>query len=528
MTGPGPDTLGRLLAKACRRYGDRVAITAKGQQRSYRQLLENGSRIANAIAGLGLDPGQKVAAMLEDRVDAMEIYVACALGGFPIVHVNDRLTAREVDYVLSDSGASVLFHTDGRNEVVSALSGRSDLAAVVTIGGDPASSGAGERPDGALDHDAFRAGGSSALPTPTVAPEDLAILGYTSGTTGFPKGAMASNRAVVNCVRLIPFAYRLPMYGRCAFTGTLSFVSGIWGVILPHLYLGGTVNFLAPYTIDSWVDHIISDRSTFTYAPSPLVPGFVAEVSRRREALDSLEAVLHSASPLPRSHCVQLTDLIGERFVEVWGMTETVAPLTVTAREDWRGTCAADDIYSSVGRPLANAGIRVADRDGNTLPIGETGELVVEADTMFSGYYANPAKTAEVLRNGEYFTGDVGRIDAAGYVYVTDRLKDMIISGGMNVYPAELEAVLATLDGVAESAVFGVPDERWGETVVAAVVRRAGAVRVIDEDAVLGHLRANLASYKKPSRVVFVDALPRNVAMKVQKDTLRKQFGAGS
>ena len=337
---------------------------------------------------------------------------------------------------------------------------------------------------------------------------------------------MASHGAVVGCVKLIPFAYRLPMYGRCAFTGTLSFVSGIWGVILPHLYVGGTVSFLAPYTTDSWVDHIIVQRSTFTYAPSPLVPEFVEEVTRRPEALTHLESVLHSASPLPATHARALVEVIGERYVEVWGMTETVAPLTATAREDWRGDCVADDIYSSVGRPLATAAVRIVDTQRRPVGPGETGELVVEADTMFSGYYRDPGRTAEVLVDGEYFTGDVGRIDEAGYLYITDRAKDMIITGGMNVYPAEIEAVLAAMPGISEVAVIGMPDDRWGEAVTAVIVRRAGAS--ISEEDVVEFARSHMASYKKPHRVAFIDALPRNAGMKVQKHVLRDQFGGGS
>ena len=508
-------TLGELFITACERYGDRPALVGRDGTRTYRQLLDRGTRLANALRGLGLQPGDHVAALLEDRVAAFEVYVGCAIGGFPIVHVNDRLVAREVDYILGDSDAVVLVHTDGRNELINALESRSELGTLITIGDQPA--------DGALNYDDLLASASTTFVDPGRGPEDLAILGYTSGTTGFPKGAMASHRAVVNCIKLIPFAYRLPMHGRCAFTGTLSFVSAIWGVIIPHLYIGGTVYFLVPYTVESWVDHMIEHRSTFTYAPSPLVPGFIAEARKRPEVLDHLESVLHSASPLPPSQARDLVDVIGERYVEVWGMTETVAPLTVTAREDWRGDSTADDIYASVGRALPTASVRVVDADRNTLPPGETGELAVRADTMFSGYYGNPTTTAEVLVDGEYFTGDVGRMDEAGYIYITDRAKDMIISGGMNVYPVEVESALAGIPGVEQVAVIGTPDERWGEAVTAVVVRSEGSELTADE--LIDASRQQLASYKKPTRVEFVDELPRNAGLKVQKHVLRDQFG---
>ncbi|MFM8867404.1 MAG: class I adenylate-forming enzyme family protein [Ilumatobacteraceae bacterium] len=508
------ETLGSILRNACERYGDRTALVGRDGTRTYRQLLDRGSRLANALAGLGLQPGDHVAALLEDTVTAFETYIGCALGGFPIVHVNDRLVSREVDYILDNADARALVHTDGRTPIVDGLESKGSLSHIVTIGPNRAA--------GALDYEELLEKASARPALVDRRPEDLAILGYTSGTTGFPKGAMVTNRAVVGCIKLIPHAYRLPMYGRCAFTGTLSFVSGIWGVILPHLYLGGTVNFLFPYTIESWVEHMVANRSTFTYAPTPLVMGFVQEASKQPQVLDHLQTVLHSASAISPVQAKALTDLIGDRYVEVWGMTETVGPLTGTTRADWRGAHQADDIHATVGRPLATASVRVVDRDGNPLPIGETGELVTRCDTMFSGYYKNPEKTAEVLRDGEYFTGDLGRIDDGGYVYVTDRAKDMIISGGMNIYPAEVENALLQVGGVAEVAVVGTADDRWGETVVAVVVRKD---ENLTEDAVIEGAKSLLASYKKPTRVMFVDSLPRNAGMKVQKHVLREQLG---
>ena len=191
-------------------------------------------------------------------------------------------------------------------------------------------------------------------------------------------------------------------------------------------------------------------------------------------------------------------------------------------RTDWTGHGKARDIFSSVGRPLPTASVRVVDKDGAPVPDGEVGELVIEADTMFSGYHNQPEKTAEVFRNGEYFTGDLGYRDEAGYFYLTGRAQDLIISGGANVYPAEVERVLMSMDEVADAAVFGLPDERWGEAVSAAVVRAAGAT--VDEETVRDFARSQLAGYKKPVHVFFVDELPRNASLKVMKHVLKEQF----
>ena len=387
----------------------------------------------------------------------------------------------------------------------------------MTIGAD--------RPAGAMGFDELVTRGRSALEISPRTGRDLAIVGYTSGTTGLPKGAMISQRALTDCVRLMPSMFRISSYGRSAFTGTLSIVSGIWGVILPHLYTGGTVTFLHPYTPESWADHVEADQSTFSYAPTPFIPAFAAELRRRPKALASLESVLHSGSPVPRAHVEELVDVIGERYVESYGMTEGVAPFTATTREDWRTAGAgggAQDMYASAGRPFPSALIRAVGRDGRILAAGEEGELTVAADIRFDGYLGDAGRTAESFGPYGFRTGDLGRLDPAGYVYVTGRVKDLIISGGANVYPAEVEAALAALPGVAECVVLGLPDERWGEAVTAVIVQAPGAE--LTAESVIAHVRTRLAGYKRPQRVHFVAGLPRNASLKVRKDQLRAEL----
>jgi len=503
--------IGELLARACERYRGRPALVRRGETRTYGELLERGARVANALRGAGLAPGTPVAAMLEDRISSLEVYAAAFFGGYPIVHVNDRLAAPELAHILADSGARALFHTDGRSEVVAAAEARSAVPLLVTIGAD--------RPPGATEYDELVTKARSALKISPRAAGDLAIVGYTSGTTGLPKGAMISQRALTGCVRLMPSLFRISSYGRCAFTGTLSFVSGIWGVILPHLYTGGTVTFLHPYTPESWADHIEADASTFTYAPTPFIPAFAEQMRRRPKALGSLESVIHSGSTVPRSHVQDLVDVIGERYIEVWGMTEGVAPFSATTRDDWRTGGQAEDVYASAGRAFPTALIRAVGADGRILAAGQEGELTVQADILFDGYLGDAELTTASFGPHGFRTGDLGRLDAAGYVYVTGRVKDLIISGGMNVYPAEVEAALATLPGVAECAVLGLPDEKWGEAVTAVIVPAPGAE--LTEDGVIAHVRTRIASYKRPQRVHFGDRLPRNASMKVRKDQLR-------
>ena len=503
--------IGELLARACERHYRRPALVRGDETRTYGELLERGMRLAHALRGAGLAPGTPVAAMLEDRIASLEVYLGAFFGGYPVIHVNDRLAAPEVAHILADSGARAFFHTDGRSAVVDAADARPAVDLLVTIGGD--------RPRGATGFEELVSTGRSDREITRREAGDLAIVGYTSGTTGLPKGAMISQRALCDCVRLMPSMFRISSYGRCAFTGTLSFVSGIWGVILPHLYTGGTVTFLHPYTPESWAAHIEAEKSTFTYAPTPFIPAFAAEMRRRPQALRGLESVLHSGSPVPRAHVEDLVDAIGERYIEVWGMTEGVAPFSATTRSDWRGEAGAQDVYASAGRAFPTASIRAVGGGDRVLGPGEEGELTVQADILFDGYLGDPVKTADSLGPHGFRTGDLGRLDEAGYVYVTGRATELIISGGANVYPAEVEAALATMPGVAECAVIGLPDARWGEAVTAVIVPAPGAS--LTEDSVIAHVRTRIAGYKRPQRVVFAPALPRNASMKVRKDVLR-------
>jgi len=493
------------------RGGDRVALRARGVVRSYRELLENASRFANALAGLGVQPGEHVALMLADRVESVEAYLGCFLRGCPAVHVNDRLSTREVAAVLADADARVFVHTDSVTSTVSGLDQLPDL--VVAIG---------ERAMGA--HHAWGsmiAAAQTVCPVVPRAPDDLAIVGFTSGTTGTPKGVMHTQRTLLRILQHMPVHFSARPRGRCAFTGTLSFVAGIWGVLLPHLYLGGEVSFMAGLAPDEWFDRMVAEGSTFTYVPTPLAGAFAEQVGRRPEILETLEVAVHSGSKMPPPAVHALVDRIGPRFVTAYGMTETGAPVTRTLADDWGARCAATDVFASAGRPVHIADISIVDAAGEIVPTGENGEIVVGSRTLFTGYHRRPDLTAQAMLGDRLRTGDVGYLDEAGYLYVTDRARDMVVSGGMNVYPAEVESALAGLPGLTELAVFGVPDDRWGETVVAVAVVSDPA---LDEAAIVAAARERLASYKKPTRVRFVETLPRTASLKIDKPALRRQW----
>ncbi|MFJ2028662.1 class I adenylate-forming enzyme family protein [Streptosporangium sp. NPDC087985] len=507
-----------MLGDAIERAGDAVAVRARGDIRTHRELLRNATRLAHGLSAQGLRAGDRVGIMAEDRVETLEAYVGTLLGGFVPVHINDRLQAPEVGAILERADASSVIYTDGRSAILEAVPG------LIGDGGVPVIGIGNDLARGSVAYADLIASGSSTRPDVPRDADDLAFVGYTSGTTGLPKGVAHTQRTMLRILRHMPVHWSLVPRGRMATTGSFSFVSGIWGIFLPHLYLGGEISFMGHLAADEWVDRMIAEGSMTTSVPTPLAPGFIDAVRQRPEVLDSLQTVLHSGSLMPSQTKRELVDVVGRRFLEAYGMTETGAPVTRTTPEDWTARSAAEDVYASSGRPVHIAEVSVLGQDGCEAAVGDAGELAVRSETLFAGYYQDRQATDEVMRDGWFRTGDIGRVDEAGYVYITDRLKDMIVSGGMNVFPAEVEQVLTCHAGIEQAAVFGVPHPRWGETVVATVVRRDDS---LTESAIIDWVRAQLASYKKPTEIRFVRELPVSASRKVDKRRLREAWVAG-
>lgn len=511
------ETMRDIYLGAARRYARRPAVVAGDRSLTYAELVERSVRLANALHGHGLVPGDRVAAMLEDRLESLEVHLAAAIGGLTLVPVNHRFVAREVDYLVADSGARAFVHTDGLTPIVATADGPANCGPIITIG-------SGDCPPGARRYEALLADASAAVPDVPVTEEDFALIGYTSGTTGFPKGAMITHRAQVAGFRNQAIAYRLPMFSRLAFSGSLSFVALLNSFIYPHFFVGGTVTLVGELAMDRWEAIMARDRSHVTYLPTPLIPEFTTAAQERPDAFASLETVVHSASRAPAHHVDALVDAIGDRFVEAYGMTEIQVAATALTRDDVNGGIPRPQLCETVGRATPAAMLWAVDADGQRLPPGAHGEIVIQTHTAFSGYWNLPEKTAEVLRDGVYASGDMGRVDADGYCYLEGgRRNDMIISGGMNVYPVEVEAELSRHPDVVDCSVFGVADDRWGEAVTAAVVIRDGAH--IDADSLDRMLREQLAAYKVPKRIVFVEDMPRTTSLKVKKHALREQLG---
>jgi long-chain acyl-CoA synthetase len=487
--------LGRLLTNSARRVPEHTAITWGDRSWTYADFDRRTNALANALTGLGVVKGDRVGVLMRNRPELLESMFACFKAGYCLVPLNSRFTSEEVAYHVADSGAAAVV-TDEQGEAVvraAELGG-----AVVVVTGD--------------DYEALLAGAPEGDATAEVDRDDLAWLFYTSGTTGRPKGAMLTH-------------------------GNLDFVTASWLADLTPMTEADATLHAAPLSHGAGFHalavtargsrHVIPTATTFEPAPTLqlladehiattwMVPTQIvmltdAAVEHGTPALPDLRAVVYGGAPFAPAELRRAIDTFGPVFVQLFGQGET--PMTATFLP---ATDHTDDHLASAGYARPGMDVRILDPDDGELPPGEVGEVCVRGPAVMLGYWRREAATAEALRGGWLHTGDLGRVDERGYVFLLDRAKDLIISGGSNVYAVEVEGALADVDGVRDVAVVGLPDRKWGEVVVAAIVG------TVDEADLAAHCRAVLAGYKQPRRFVFVDELPRNSYGKVLKRELR-------
>ena len=510
------DQIGQLVTQAALQCPDRAAITSpQGYRLTYAELDERSTRLANALLASGCTPGDRVGAWLDTCPQYVELYFAVAKAGLVLVPVNSMFTLDEADYQVDHAQVRVLFSGSAVAQLAPVLVERYGLTHVeVGEWSEPADA----------PYEQLVASGSDVLP-PLPDEDDLYLIAYTSGTTGRPKGAMVTHRTLMATLRQHAHSYRTPKHSVLGYHSNMSFVATVLGLVMGHAYLAGTVVLLGRVQPAEFLDLLESEGCTFTFVPSPWIVPMTELARQHPEKWQQVRTFVHSASKANPEDLQRWAAVVGHRFLEGLGMSENSGGLiTVTDVDDVVAGSAAQDMYASVGRPVVGTAMRVVDVEGNDLPRDgvSIGELVVQSPSLVVGYWRNPAATAAALRDGWYFTGDLGAIDPAGYVYVSERRNDLIVSGGMNVYPSEIERCVAALPGVVEVAVVGVPHPRWGQTPVAVVV--ADPARGLTQDDVVEHCRGLLASYKKPSRVVFVDELPRSASNKVLKRVLREQL----
>jgi O-succinylbenzoate-CoA ligase len=511
------NNIGLLLKKRAQISTHAEAFVEFERQRrfSFEELNNRCNRTANALLERGVKPGDRVATLLKNGIEFIESYYAAAKIGAILVPVNWRLVANEITYILNDTGADTLIFDADFDDTVAQVQRdeHTSLNRYVRVNAIASQS---PLPAFAEDYDTITHAASTDEPPIGAGDDDLLFIMYTSGTTGKPKGVMQSHNTVLwaHFTTMSTsdmrgddrFLLPMPMFH----VGCLVPVSQL-------VHRGATGIVMRDIDLTGMFKAIDQEQVTTTMSVPALLQMMLAVPDREQYDMSSLRWIATGASPVPVSLLNSYQD-IGIVIYQAYGLTESCGPGTLLLPGE------GESKVGSCGKPQMHTEAKVVNDQGeDVLPdSGEVGELIMAGPHMMLGYWNNPEATAEALKDGWLYTGDLCTIDADGFITICDRKKDMIISGGENIYPAELENVLAGCPEIQEAAVIGVKSSKWGETPLAIVVAAPGASPAAD--ALEAYCREQLAGYKVPQLYEFVDSLPRNASGKLLKQKLREQF----
>lgn len=512
-TGSGPG-LGHLVADNARRNPDGLAVADHGGvQLSWHQYDEQSNRVARWLLEAGIGPGDRILAIIDERIEYLVLHAAAMKAGFVLVPGSWRLTGAELAQLLDDSRARAVVSVDACNDAMTTALDLCDSSVAIHVN-------IGESIAGTVDWRIVSGEAVSGSPFEYAAGDALAYLAYTSGTTGAPKGAMLTQAAVIAAARVAAQAFQLPFHGVNVMSGSLSFLSAVVAHFWSQVVTGSGTVLLGKYDADAHLAALVAHRATFTYAPTPVITPLTALLRDSPDVLGDLACINIGASPIPAAMKAEFVAVAGSRVCGVYGLTEAGGvPLLAGRISDWQKP---DVGYDRVGRVTPPTTMILLDDDGREVPRDgtTTGEICVSAPMLMSGYWNNPTATQSTLIGGWLRTGDLGSMTHDGYVRIEGRLKDLIVSGGMNVYPAEIERVIQADSRIEEAAVVPSAHDRWGETPVAFVKFADGVVIEHPGDYVAELCRQSLAGYKRPTRIIVVEEMPRNTNGKILKREL--------
>lgn len=501
--------LGQIIRGCIQKYKNKVAVIQGNRSITFAELDERGNRLANALIGMGLQPGDRIAVMSRNCHQFREMYISALKAGLLLVPLNVRHKEPEISYVFDDcKPTAVICQNEYAGLIDSVRSKAAFVKDCICI------EQAGEK---MLSYEGLIAQSPPSEPIVKTSEDDLALLMYTSGTTGQPKGVMTPRRIFTAYLTKYPVIYGaasnsihlsvMPMHGSAGLmTDFGSFILGGTGVIAESSDPSTVLRLVEKYQVTQ----------------TDLVPTSINFLLNSPEFgqhdLSSLKRVYYTGSYMAPGLLEQAIKAMGQIFVQVYGATEAIGISVLKAEEHIPGS----KKITSAGKVQSGVQMRIVDTSGNEVPVGEKGEILVKSDTIMEGYFRNLEATATALENGWCHTGDVGFVDEEGYVYIRDRKKDMIISGGFNIFSAEIENVIMSNPAVLEVAVIGVPDPVWGESVKAVIVPKEGAE--ISDEEIIAFCNDRLAGYKKPKSVTFAKSLPKTSTGKIQKWILKKEF----
>lgn len=501
-------SIGGALARAARRHGGRIALRYEGREWSFTDLHLAARRVARRFTDMGLKRGDRVAAFGRNSDAYVVAWLGCAVGGFIHVPVNYALTGEELSYILTQSRARMVLHD-------------ADLAGPLADSGQAArlewtgtlAAGSGELDVLSIAQDA----GASADIEVVVDADTVVQLLYTSGTTAAPKGAMMTHGSLLAEYESAIHNCRFAESDRALAALPLYHSAQMHVFLMPQLMVGATTLLIQTPALKQCLELIAAHRITSFFAPPTVWVGLLRHPDFDAHDLGSLEKLYYGASIMPVPVLQELRQrLPNARAFNCYGQSEIGPLATVLAPEEH------EERPASAGRPVLNVETRVVDLEMNDVPPGTHGEIVHRSPQLMVGYWDKERETEEAFQGGWFHSGDVGYLDEAGYLYIVDRIKDVINTGGVVVASREVEEAIYTHPAVAEVAVVALPDPKWIEAVTAFVVLRNG--QSVDAEGLIAHCRGHLAPFKLPKQVHFVDSLPRNTAGKLLKRELRRAY----
>jgi acyl-CoA synthetase (AMP-forming)/AMP-acid ligase II len=504
--------LSSLLAHHARYRPQATAVVFEELRFDYREFNARVDRVTHALLGLGVKKGERVATLLPNTLELLELYWACARSGAVIVPLSPLLTGSGLASLVTDAGAVCLVTQKHLLPVVEAV-----LAELPTLTAARVLLIDAEIPPWGSYARQVAAAPAGPPTDANITPDDLFNIMYTSGTTGLPKGIMHSHRVRANYALLLGPAWRMTPESVVLHTGAIVF-NGAFVTLMPAFHLGATYILQRQFDATAMIETIAREKVTHIMVVPAQIIALLDSADFDPVGLQSLQMILSLGAPLPQARKDQLNTLLPGRFHELYGLTEgflTILDKTEAVRK-----------AGSVGCPPVFSDVRIVDEAGRDLPTGEVGEIVGRGPFVMQGYWNKPELTAQTVRDGWIFSGDIGYLDEEGYLYLVDRKKDMIDSGGVKVYPRDIEDIASRHPEIAEVAVFGVPHDTWGETPLAAVVLKPGA-RVTAEELRDWINERVAARYQRVREVILLDAFPRNAAGKTLKREMREPYWAG-
>jgi long-chain acyl-CoA synthetase len=512
-------TTAEVTEKLALLYPDKTAFISGETRLSFKEVHRRVKNLAAALLALGLKPGDRVAAIMKINHRSLELPFAAGMAGLVFVPINTMLVQREVQVIMQDAGARAIITGESHRKMLEAL--RPELPELtIQIGVDMT----GEAYDsGWLNYDELAATDKSLVGVGPVSEDDLSILIYTSGTTGVPKGVMITHRMIIS--NATNFILETPIAPENIYLATLP---GHHIALLSHLswVVRGCTVVVTPFEPSSVARLIEAEKVTDTLLVPTMVQAILNSLENTPRDLTSLSNLIFAAAPMSEALLRRGLAMLGPIFVQMYGLTESSSLCTLLRKADHNpdGSPEVQSRLISCGREITRAEVRVVDPQGQPVPPGKVGEVVIRGDTVTPGYWNKPEETALAIRNGWLYTGDLGRVDQDNYIFLVDRRKDMIISGGVNVYPREIEEVLYKHPAIQDVAVVGVPHPKWGEAVHAVLVLKPGHT-LSDEE--LEAFCSDKLGFKRPRSYERWPELPRNATGKILKRDIRDQYWSG-